>query len=81
MQDIFNQCFLREDSLGTFRLNFPRLACRYYNDFVVKNLGWRQQNANLNIYADFIIINHIDMLAIVTDGSLGGDAGQKAKRD
>ena len=32
---------------------------RYYNDFIIENLVWCLQNANLNIYAYVIMTNHI----------------------
>jgi len=44
---------------------------RDYSDFIIENLTWCQQNANLNIYAYVIMTNHIHMVANVTDGSLG----------
>ncbi|HEY4326727.1 MAG TPA: transposase [Mucilaginibacter sp.] len=49
---------------------------RYYNDFIIENLAWCQQNANLNIYACVIMINHIHMVANVPDGSLGDVLGR-----
>ena len=30
---------------------------RYYSDFIIENLAWCQQNANLNIYAYVIMTN------------------------
>jgi putative transposase len=44
---------------------------RLYNDFIIENLNWCQQNKKLNIYAYVIMTNHIHMVANVTDGSLG----------
>jgi REP element-mobilizing transposase RayT len=49
---------------------------RYYNDFIIENLTWCQQNKNLNIYAYVIMTNHIHMVANVTDGSLGEVLGR-----
>ena len=49
---------------------------RYYSDFIIENLAWCQQNANLNIYAYVIMTNHIHMVANVTDGSLGDVLGR-----
>jgi REP element-mobilizing transposase RayT len=49
---------------------------RYYNDFIIENLAWCQQNANLNIYAYVIMTNHIHMVANVSDGSLGNVLGR-----
>ena len=49
---------------------------RYYNDFIIENLAWCQQNANLNIYAYVIMTNHVHMVANVTDGSLGDVLGR-----
>ena len=49
---------------------------RYYNDFIIENLAWCQQNANLNIYAYVMMTNHIHMVANVTDGSLGDVLGR-----
>ena|GEM_PF-272058 len=49
---------------------------RYYNDFIIENLAWRQQKAKLNIYAYVIMTNHIHMVANVTDGSLGDVLGR-----
>jgi REP element-mobilizing transposase RayT len=49
---------------------------RYYSDFIIENLAWCQQNANLNTYAYVIMINHIHMVANVTDGSLGDVLGR-----
>jgi len=48
---------------------------RLYNDFIVENLAWCQQNKQLNIYAYVIMTNHIHMVASVTDGSLGDVLG------
>ncbi len=48
---------------------------RIYNDFIVENLTWCQQNKGLNIYAYVIMTNHIHMVANVTDGSLGDVLG------
>lgn len=47
-----------------------------YSDFIIENLAWCQQNANLNIYAYVIMTNHIHMVANVTDGSLGDVLGR-----
>jgi len=47
---------------------------RYYNDFIIENLAWCQQHANLNIYAYVIMTNH--MVANVPDGSLGNVLGR-----
>nr|WP_294794628.1 transposase [uncultured Mucilaginibacter sp.] len=44
---------------------------RIYNDFLIDNLSWCQQNKNLNIYAYVIMTNHIHMVANVTEGALG----------
>src|ERR1035437_1373279 len=44
---------------------------RMYNDFIIENLAWCQQNKKLNIYAYVIMTNHIHLVANVTDGSLG----------
>jgi putative transposase len=44
---------------------------RLYNDFIIENLNWCQQNKKLNVYAYVIMTNHIHMVANVTDGSLG----------
>src|SRR6185312_15138046 len=49
---------------------------RYYSDFIIENLAWCQQNANLNIYAYVIMTNHIHMVANVPDGSLGDVLGR-----
>ena len=49
---------------------------RYYNDFIIENLTWRQQNASLNIYAYVIVTNHIHLAVNVTDGSLGDVLGR-----
>ena len=49
---------------------------RYYSDFIIENLAWCQQNANLNIYAYVIMTNHIHLVANVTDGSLGDVLGR-----
>ncbi|MDB5088229.1 MAG: Transposase like protein [Mucilaginibacter sp.] len=49
---------------------------RYYNDFIIENLAWCQQNANLNIYTYVIMTNHIHLVANVTDGSLGDVLGR-----
>lgn len=43
---------------------------RKYNDFIIENLDWCQQNKRLNVYAYVIMTNHIHMIANVTDGSL-----------
>jgi putative transposase len=48
---------------------------RLYNDFIIENLAWGQQNKNLNIYAYVIMTNHIHLVANVTDGSLGDVLG------
>jgi REP element-mobilizing transposase RayT len=44
---------------------------RLYNDFIIENLTWCQQNKKLNIYAYVIMTNHIHLVANVTEGSLG----------
>jgi putative transposase len=44
---------------------------RIYNDFIIENLAWCQQNKKLNIYAYVIMTNHIHLVANVTEGSLG----------
>ena len=44
---------------------------RIYNDFIMENLTWCQQNKKLNIYAYVIMTNHIHLVANVTEGSLG----------
>ena len=49
---------------------------RYYSDFIIENLAWCQQKANLNIYAYVIMTNHIHLVANVTDGSLGDVLGR-----
>ncbi|HEY8930021.1 MAG TPA: transposase [Mucilaginibacter sp.] len=43
---------------------------RYYNDYIIENLAWNQQNKNLHIYAYVIMTNHIHMVANVPEGSL-----------
>src|ERR1700743_3217480 len=48
---------------------------RLYNDFIIENLIYCQQNKNLNIYAYVIMPNHIHIVANVTDGSLGDVLG------
>ena len=48
---------------------------RIYNDFIIENLTWCQQNKKLNIYAYVIMTNHIHLVASVTDGSLGDVLG------
>ncbi len=48
---------------------------RIYNDFLIENLAWSQQNKGLNVYAYVIMTNHIHMVANVTDGSLGDVLG------
>jgi REP element-mobilizing transposase RayT len=48
---------------------------RLYNDFIIENLTWCQQNKNLNIYAYVIMTNHIHLVANVTGGSLGDVLG------
>ena len=49
---------------------------RYCNDFIIENLTWCQQNANLHIYAYVIMTNHIHLVANVPDGSLGDVLGR-----
>ena len=49
---------------------------RYYSDFIIENLAWCQQKANLNIYAYVIMTNHIHLVANVTDGPLGDVLGR-----
>jgi len=49
---------------------------RLYNDFIIENLTWCQQNKNLNIYAYVIMTNHIHLVANVTGGSLGDVLGE-----
>ena len=44
---------------------------RIYNDFIIENLAWCQQNKKLNIYAYVIMTNHVHLVANVEDGSLG----------
>jgi len=44
---------------------------RIYNDLIIENLTWCQQNKKLNIYAYVIMTNHIHLVANVTEGSLG----------
>jgi len=43
---------------------------RQYNDYLIENLAWNQQNKNLHIYAYVIMTNHIHMVANVPEGSL-----------
>ena len=42
-----------------------------YNDFIIENLSWCQQNKGLRIYAYVIMTNHIHMVANVPEESLG----------
>jgi REP element-mobilizing transposase RayT len=44
---------------------------RIYNDFIIENLIYCQQQKRLNIYAYVIMTNHIHMVANVTEGALG----------
>jgi len=44
---------------------------RLYNDLIIENLAWCQQNKKLNIYAYVIMTNHIHLVANVTGRFLG----------
>ena len=44
---------------------------RIYNDFIIENLVWCQQNKKLNIYAYVIMTNHLHLVANAEEGSLG----------
>ena len=76
MLSFMTSLILRLTAMACRQTGIDVFTRRYYNDFIIENLAWCQQNANLNIYASVIMTNHIHMVANVTDGSLGDVLGR-----